>query len=295
MSWYEYEDGRDRRAALNEALQRRRESGEAFEPLQAPRGSAKLVRSFWGQAWCRHLESYQDYESRLPRGRSYLRQGNVYNLAIEPGSVTAQVAGSSLYDVEVTILTMAEPEWNDLQAACAGQVGSLLDLLAGKLGDGVLRVVTDPDRGLFPTPRQIRFSCNCPDWANVCKHVAAVLYGVAVKFDSDPALFFRLRGVDPMEIISAGAQTALGGAPSGGLELEDADLSALFGIDLAEPSTAEVLASPPEADVQKPSAADSADSADSGGVRPAKSAGKPVKKKKRTAKTEAGRSRGSRG
>lgn len=292
MSWYEYDDGRDRKAALNEALQRRRESGEALEPLRAPRGSAKLVRSFWGQAWCRHLESYRDYESRLPRGRSYLRQGNVYNLAIEPGSVSAQVAGSMLYDVAVTIRTLATPEWNDLQAACAGQVGSLLDLLAGKLGDGVLRVVTDPDRGLFPRPDEIRFSCNCPDWADVCKHVAAVLYGVAVKFDSDPALFFRLRGVDPMEIISTGAQTALGGAPSGGPELDGADLSALFGIDLAEPAAGEVLASPPEADVPKASAAESGDGAVG---RPAKSAGKPVKKKKRTAKTKAGRSRGSRG
>jgi uncharacterized Zn finger protein len=254
MSWYEYDDGRDRRAALNEALQRRRESGESFEPLQAPRGSAKLVRSFWGQAWCRHLESYQDYESRLPRGRSYLRQGNVYNLAIEPGSVTAQVAGSILYDVRVTIRTLAEADWQHIQGACAGQVGSLLDLLSGKLGDGVLRVVADPDRGLFPRPEEIRFSCNCPDWADLCKHVAAVLYGVAVKFDTDPALFFRLRGVDPGELLLSGAREVLHAEGDGGLDSED--LSALFGIELADPSAGEALAVPGQADDQKPSAAE---------------------------------------
>jgi hypothetical protein len=240
MSWDAYDEARERRETLKAELERRRKKGEVFEPLVAPRGTGHLVRNFWGKAWCRHLESYQDYESRLPRGRSYLRQGHVYNLVIDPGSVSAQVAGSSLYDVQVTVRALAEPDWNDLQAACAGQVGSLLDLLAGKLGDGVLRVVSDPDRGLFPKPGEIRFSCNCPDWADLCKHAAAVLYGVAVKFDTDPALFFRLRGVDPMEIISKGAQTALVSPPAGGPGLEDADLGALFGIELADPASGEI-------------------------------------------------------
>ena len=240
MSWDAYDGARERREALHTDLERRRRKGEVLEPLVAPRGTRHLVRNFWGKAWCRHLESYQDYESRLPRGRSYLRQGNVYNLAIEPGEVTAQVAGSSLYDVQVTIRALAKPDWEDLQKACAGQVGSLLDLLAGKLGDGVLRVVADPNCGLFPKPGEIRFSCNCPDWADLCKHAAAVLYGVAVKFDTDPALFFRLRGVDPMEIISKGAQTALVSPPAGDPGLEDADLGALFGIELADPASGEI-------------------------------------------------------
>ena len=257
MSWDAYDEARQRRETLNTELERRRKKGEVLEPLVAPRGTAHLVRNFWGKAWCRHLESYQDYESRLPRGRSYLRQGNVYNLTVEPGVVSAQVAGSRLYEVQVTIRALAKPDWKDLQDACAGQVGSLLDLLAGKLGDGVLRVVADPDRGLFPRPGEIRFSCNCPDWADMCKHVAAVLYGVAVKFDNDPALFFRLRGVDPMEIISAGAQTALGSPPAGGSGLDNADLSALFGIDLGEPAPVESPSSPvkPESLPKQPTSA----------------------------------------
>src|SRR3954468_7946872 len=141
MSWYSYHDAREQKAELRLEMMRRRQRGEKFEVLSAPAGSRKLVHTFWGKAWCTHLESHSNYEYRLPRGRSYLRQGNVYNLVIEPGVVTAQVGGSSLSDVQITIQALVKSEWTRIKADCAGQVNSLLDLLAGKLGDGILRAI----------------------------------------------------------------------------------------------------------------------------------------------------------
>ena len=234
MGWYSYDEGRERQAELQRVIARKRASGEVFEALELPKAKGKLVRTFWAKAWCSHLESYQDYENRLPRGRSYLRQGGVYNLLIEDGLLTAQVAGSALYEVSVKIQPLAKEDWVQIQAGCAGQVSSLLDLLAGKLGEGVLKVVSNPESGLFPRPGEIRFSCSCPDWADMCKHVASVLYGVAVKFDSDPALFFRLRGVDPSELLAGGAQATLSGLSALEAGLPGEDLSALFGIELSE-------------------------------------------------------------
>ncbi len=182
-----------------------------------------------------------------------MRQGNVYNLAIEPGVVTAKVAGSSLYDVRVTIQPLVKAEWNRIKKDCAGQVGSLLDLLAGKLGDGVLRTITDHDRGLFPKPKEIRFSCSCPDYADMCKHVAAVLYGVGVHLETNPDLFFTLRSVDPSELLSGTAQETLQGAQGTDAALAGESLSALFGIDLGGEEL-EVEKAPQKKAKPKPSA-----------------------------------------
>jgi uncharacterized Zn finger protein len=238
MSWYYYEDAREQKEALLRKLESRTKRGEKFEPLSVPQGRAKLANTFWGKAWCSHLESHKDYEYRLPRGRSYLRQGSVYNLSIEPGSVSASVAGSSLYEVSVTIQPLGQSAWKSIKEDCAGQVASLLDLLAGKLGDGVLRAVADAERGLFPKPKEIRLSCTCPDHADMCKHVAAVLYGVGVKLDADPNLFFVLRSVDPSELLSNAAQETLDQAHSTDAGLLGEDLGALFGIELDSPSPA---------------------------------------------------------
>lgn len=235
MAWNYYHD-QDEKESVRRQIEKRRSRGETFEQLTVPSGSSKLVKTFWATSWCRHLEEHSDYEHRLPRGRSYLRQGNVYNLAIEPGRVTASVAGSSLYEVTVTIKPLEPEAWAQLKADCAGQVASLLDLLSGRLGEGVLRAIADPQRGLFPKPRQIHFSCTCPDHADMCKHVAAVLYGVGVQLDTKPDLFFVLRSVDPSELLSGAANETLTQAHGTDAELASEDLSALFGIELnAEP------------------------------------------------------------
>jgi uncharacterized Zn finger protein len=249
MSWYEYDyyDARERKADVQRKIEKLRKRGEKFEALAAPAGSRKLATTFWGKAWCEHLEKHKDYEHRLPRGRSYLRQGNVYNLAIEPGAVTATVAGSELYDVRITIKPLAPARWKSLKADCAGQVTSLLDLLGGRLGEGVLRTIADPEHGLFPEPREIRLVCSCPDAANMCKHVAAVLYGVGVQLDTRPELFFTLRSIDPAELLTTTAQEALADAHGTDAALAREDLSALFGIALSDeppPPTPEPAKSP---------------------------------------------------
>lgn len=240
MSWYQYDDRHETKASVQRDIERRKKRGEEFEQLTLTTKGANIASTFWGKAWCRQLQTYQDYESRLPRGRSYLRAGNVYNLTIEPGLITAIVAGSALYEVSVRIGSLLKSDWERLKEDCAGQVGSLLDLLAGRLGDGVLRTVTDPDCGLFPTSRELRFSCTCPDWADMCKHVAAVLYGVGAKLDTAPDLFFVLRSVDPSELLSGTAQEALGNVDSTDAALAGEDLSALFGIELAPDPPAEI-------------------------------------------------------
>jgi uncharacterized Zn finger protein len=233
MSWYDYYDARERKAELQLKIEKLRKRGEKFEALAAPAGNKKLATTFWGKAWCDHLEKHKDYEHRLPRGRSYLRQGNVYNLAIEPGAVTAVVAGSELYDVRITMKPLARATWKRLKADCAGQVTSLLDLLGGRLGEGVLRTIADPEHGLFPEPRDIRLVCSCPDAANMCKHVAAVLYGVGVQLDTKPELFFTLRSIDPAELLTTTARDALADAQGADTALAGEDLSALFGIALS--------------------------------------------------------------
>ena len=159
--------------------------GVDIQPIEIE--GRKIVRSFWGQAWCDHLESFSDYDNRLPRGRTYVRNGSVCHLAIKKGQVEAKVMGSELYNVQVGIDTLSQRRWNAIKKQCSGQIGSLLELLQGALSDNIMLVVTDRDKGLFPKPAEIHFDCDCPDWAGMCKHIAAVLYGVGARLDNDPS------------------------------------------------------------------------------------------------------------
>jgi len=234
MAWYEYSDYQDSKEDVAREIAARQKRGEVFEVVVAPKGN-KLATSFWGMAWQRHLEGYADYESRLPRGRSYLRQGKVYNLAIGAGEVAAEVAGSELYEVIITIKPLKKAHWKEIKDRCAGQIGTLLDLLGGKLGDGVLKVITDRDEGLFPKPKEIIINCNCPDSAGLCKHAAAVLYAIGLKFDAEPGLFFKLRAVNPEELLSL-AKDVVGKEPVAGdaKVIANDDLSSVFGIEMGE-------------------------------------------------------------
>ncbi|OYW77152.1 MAG: hypothetical protein B7Z37_05790 [Verrucomicrobia bacterium 12-59-8] len=241
--WWSYQDVEEQKKRLQREIAKRKKRGEKFEALPAPAGQKKLSTTFWGQAWCRNLESYQVYESRLPRGRSYLRQGKVYNLEIEPGKLSAVVAGSELYETSIVIQPLPKRQWQQIVESSSGQVGSMLDLLAGKLGDGLMKVLTDPDDGLFPKPKEIRFNCSCPDHADMCKHVSAVLYGVGVLLDTKPELLFTLRNVDQSELLSNASSAAITDLSTSTGDLAGADLSAIFGIDLS----AEVTPEPPAA------------------------------------------------
>ncbi len=248
--WWSYEDVREQKARVEREIAKRVKRGETFDVLAAPSGNKKLCTTFWGQAWCKNLEAYQEYESRLPRGRSYLRQGKVYNLVIEKGNLSAVVAGSELYETRIEIKPLPPVRWKEIVEESAGQVGSMLDLLSGKLGDGLMRVLTDTERGLFPKPKEIRFDCSCPDFADMCKHVSAVLYGVGVMLDTKPELLFTLRGVDQAELLADAGEATVAELSEGEGELAGADLSSLFGIDLAgvvdSPALEEVEAEEPK-------------------------------------------------
>lgn len=209
--------------------------GHACQPVNLD--GRVIARTFWGKAWCSNLERYSDFSNRLPRGRSYVRNGAVVDLRIEKGKVAALVAGSSLYRVDIEIRSLGSAPWKHILEQCAGKIASLVELLQGRLSHAVMEVVTRPATGLFPAPRQIGFNCTCPDGASMCKHVAAALYGVGNRLDSQPELLFRLRHVDPQDLILRAGSLASMETPvplDGERRLETSDLSGLFGIDLDE-------------------------------------------------------------
>jgi uncharacterized Zn finger protein len=225
-----------RRAQALAALKKAAKNGQTFSPVKTE--GRLIAKTFWGKAWCAHLESYSDFDNRLPRGRTYVRNGSVIDLQIGKGKITAHVSGSSIYQAGIDIDPLALGRWEAIKQQCAGRIDSLVDLLRGKLSDAVMRIITDRDHGLFPAPSEIHKTCSCPDWADLCKHLAAVLYGVGARFDTDPRLLFTLRGVNPDELLVAAAvgvsQIA---APPADAAPDDATLAAedlgnVFGIEI---------------------------------------------------------------
>lgn len=217
-------------------MEKLRKNGHDIKPIEIE--GRKITRTFWGQAWCDHIESFNDYENRLPRGRNYVRNGSVCHLDITRGEVNAMVSGSALYKVKIAIRTLPGKKWKDIKKRCAGQIGSFLELLQGKLSSNVMSVVTDRKNGLFPLSGEISLQCSCPDWAVMCKHVAAVLYGVGARLDEQPELLFLLRGVDQEELISVDVDAAaVAGTKGGRKRIEDEALADVFGIEMAEKTT----------------------------------------------------------
>ena len=236
MAWYgewrPYVPVAQRRRQAERKMDALRKKGVNVEPVTID--GRKIARTFWGEAWCDHLESFSDFANRLPRGRTYVRNGSVCHLAIGRGKIEAKVAGSELYSVTVGVSELPAKKWQGVKQRCAGQIGSLLELLQGRLSDHVMEVVTDRNEGLFPLPKEITLRCSCPDWAVMCKHVAAVLYGVGARLDNKPELLFELRGVNHNELIAADAERAVSAVTRGGKSrrLSAGSLSDVFGIDV---------------------------------------------------------------
>ena len=221
-----------RRAQARKKMEALRKQGKEIQPVEID--GLKIAHSFWGKGWCKHLESFSDYSNRLPRGRTYARNGSVCHLEIQPGRIEALVSGSSLYTVTVEIKALPASAWKAIKGKCSGGIGSMLELLQGKLSSEVMAVVSDRDGGLFPKPGEIKLSCSCPDWATMCKHVAAVLYGAGNRFDTRPELLFLLRDVAAEELITA--DLALPGGDGAGLSdaLSTDQLGGIFGIEFDE-------------------------------------------------------------
>src|SRR5215212_596419 len=230
--WIPYVPVAERRRKAARELEKLRKKGHPVAPVVVE-GRA-IAKTFWGKAWCDNLESYRDYDNRLPRGRTYVRNGAVVDLQMSALAIQAMVSGSSLYKVTITIKPLAPPLWRSICEDCAGGIDSLVELLQGRFSKGVMERICRQDRGLFPTPSEIRFSCTCPDGASMCKHVAAALYGVGARLDERPELLFRLRAVDESDLVS-GLDTALplSNRPlDAGKVLETNALSALFGLEM---------------------------------------------------------------
>lgn len=232
--WRPYVSAAQRRAKAVKAMDKLRKKGVNIQPVVIE--GRKIAETFWGRAWCEHLEKFSDFENRLPRGRTYVRNGSVCHLDIHKGKIEAKVSGSEMYDVKIAIKTLPPQKWKRLKQRCAGQVGSMLELLQGRLSNQVMSMVTDKTNGLFPLPKEIDLDCSCPDWAEMCKHVAAALYGTGARLDRKPELIFLLRGVDHGELVSEDAAKAVvARTPAGkGRILDKGSLSEVFGIDLAE-------------------------------------------------------------
>jgi len=222
-----------RRAQAARELAKLQKKGRQISPVAIE--GRKIARTFWGEAWCDNLERYSDYANRLARGRTYVRNGSVVDLQIEPGRVTAVVSGSTMYDVRVTVGPVPRSRWNAICEDCSGAIDSLVELLQGRFSKGVMTRICEEKTGLFPSSKDIVFTCSCPDWASMCKHVAAVLYGIGARLDHQPQLLFKLRNVDEQDLI-ANAGSVLSKKrrrPASAKVLAEDDLSEMFGIEMA--------------------------------------------------------------
>jgi uncharacterized Zn finger protein len=241
MAWYEwrpYVPVAVRRQNATREIARFRKKGQPIAPIVIQ--GRTIARSFWGKAWCDNLESYSDFANRLPRGRTYVRNGSVMDLQLGAGTVKALVSGSELYRISVAIAPLSKPRWRAVVRECAGKIGSLVELLQGKFSRAVIEMLIRRETGLFPSAKEIAFECSCPDWAAMCKHVAATLYGVGARLDAEPELFFRLRRVDQLDLLTAASSGAVLAARGGGTRKRIAEtaLTEVFGIELDEPSRA---------------------------------------------------------
>lgn len=252
-----------------QALTRLRRKGHQPQPVQI--AGRDIAKTWWGRSWCANLERYADFESRIGRGRSYVRDGAVLDLSVKAGKISALVQGSrpDPYEVAVRIAPLPEAIWAKLREASLKELHSLPDLLAGQFPEALRETFFAQGSGLFPAPAEIQFECSCPDWASMCKHVAAVLYGVGNRLDQAPELLFTLRQVTVADLIArtvdatAAALASRAGAAQGEDVLTGVDLGGMFGIDLDTPSAPPpsvqpeapmALAPPPKRTQAKPAA-----------------------------------------
>jgi uncharacterized Zn finger protein len=242
MAWYykPYVSAAQKAAKLEKLLKKMTKAGHVLTPVKL--SSKVIAHTFWGKAWCENLERYSDMENRLPRGRTYVRKGSVVDLKIGPGSVSAMVSGSELYDVVIEVAEVPPMKWKAIQKDCAGGINSLVELLQGRLSQAVMQRICEPNTGLFPKPAEIKMRCSCPDFAAVCKHIAAVIYGIGARLDQQPELLFRLRKVDENELIATANVLPIP-TPANGTKkvLASDDLSALFGLEMAADIPAKVV------------------------------------------------------
>jgi uncharacterized Zn finger protein len=237
FGWKPYVPVATRRGQAAQRLAQLTKKGHAPSPVVID--GRKITSTFWGEAWCENLERYSDFANRLPRGRTYVRNGSVVDLRIAPGTVTALVSGSDIYEIQMKVAAVPAARWRAICRDCAGAIDSVVELLQGTLSTSVMTRMCQPKTGLFPSPKEIAFACSCPDWASMCKHVAAVLYGIGARFDEQPELLFLLRQVDQQDLVAkAGSGFSRTKKGPERKVLERTDLSEIFGIEVVNHAAA---------------------------------------------------------
>ena len=230
----------EKKAKAAKKLKQLKKKNPGINPIMIEGSS--IARTWWGKSWNLNLERYADYSNRIGRGRSYVRHGAVLDLQINSGKVESLVQGSRSkpYSVCIKIKTVNKKIWQEIKAACGGKLDSLQELLAGKFPKALGDIFMAQGKGLFPSPKEIEFSCSCPDWAYMCKHVAATLYGIGARLDEDPGLFFKLRKVKMKDLVTGAvkdsARKLLKKAEKKTERvIADSDLADVFGIDMEGP------------------------------------------------------------
>jgi uncharacterized Zn finger protein len=232
--WRPYVSAEERRRKAAREVEKLKKKGRSVSPVVVE-GRA-IAQTFWGKAWCDNLEHYSDFANRLPRGRTYVRNGSVMDLQIARGEVQALVSGSQIYKVAVKVTPVSKARWVSICKDCSGAIDSLVELLQGRFSKGVMERICRQRTGLFPSPAEIKLSCSCPDWASMCKHVAAVLYGIGARLDQQPELLFKLHAVNEKDLIAnAGKGLPLAKkTPASEKILGSEKLSDIFGLEMAQ-------------------------------------------------------------
>ena len=231
---YEQPDAGELKRKSAASKKKAQAKGKILEPVTIK--GRNIASTGWGKAWCDNLEQYADYESRLGRGKRYVRNGSVIDLKIQKGKILARVQGTrkTPYKVEIRISPLSEERCQDILERCGRKLENLEALTEGNFPDDMKELFRGKG-GLFPEPREISFNCSCPDWALMCKHVAAALYGVGARLDENPLLFFELRGIDVGRFIDVALENRVeamlaNADKKSGRIMEDTDLGKLFGV-----------------------------------------------------------------
>ena len=281
--WKPYVSAAERRRKAARKQEQLRKKGHSVAPVTIE--GRTIVKTFWGRAWCENLERYSDFANRLPHGRTYVRNGSVIDLQIGPGEIKALVSGSEIYTVTIRVTPVKKERWKSICGDCAGAIDSLVELLQGRFSKGVMERLCRQRTGLFPSPKEIQLSCSCPDWAEMCKHVAAVLYGVGARLDRQPELLFRLHELDEKELIAhAGEASPLANQRPATAKVlgDDEDLSALFGVDIAQDAVAIAKSTPGAGATRKRAKAAKAKTAGPDPAQQKAVPAKPVRPKQKT-------------
>jgi len=233
--YYEYIPVAKRRENAKKQVEKLKKKNPDLAPIEIQ--GRNIANTWWGKAWNKNLENYADYTNRIARGRSYVRNGAVLDLKIETGLVRALVQGSERkpYSVEIKVKPLAKETWDGILGVCNHKIDSMSALVEGRFPKELGELFTLKGNGLFPAPKELQFSCSCYDWAQMCKHVAAALYGIGARFDEDPTLFFKLRNINfealLKKTIEQKMQSLLENSEQKSKRvMDDEDITGLFGL-----------------------------------------------------------------